>query len=137
MERKEVRINSDFRPLGVFFSLSYWNALYSPYLAGIFKWIERLSLKLAISILAVLALFAIVIGIKRPKTFKLSLPYAVFTSGFGGMIFDLAIIFTFQTLYGYLYYQISASRFLLIMHVAPTKYKETKHISLEIVEARR
>jgi spermidine synthase len=37
MEGRRVHINSDFRPLGVFFNLSYWNALFSPYLTGIFK----------------------------------------------------------------------------------------------------
>ena len=106
MERKGVHINSDFHPLGVFFNLSYWNALFSPYLVGIFKWIEGLSLKLTMAVVAVLTVFLGVIFIKRPKTLKYSLPYAIFTSGFGGMIFDLAIIFTFQSLYGYLYYQL-------------------------------
>ncbi len=128
MERKEVHINSDFHPLGVFFSLSYWNALYSPYLAGIFKWIERLSLKLAISTVAVLTLFAAIIIIKRPKTFKLSLPYAVFTSGFGGMIFDLAIIFTFQTLYGYLYYQLGLLVTVFMVGVAFSSFYITRRL---------
>jgi len=32
-----THINSDFRPLGVFYGLSYWNALFSPYLTGIFQ----------------------------------------------------------------------------------------------------
>jgi len=118
MERKGVHINSDFHPLGVFFNLSYWNALFSPYLAGIFKWIEGLSLKLTMAVVAVLIVFLGVIFIKRPKTLKYSLPYAIFTSGFGGMIFDLAIIFTFQTLYGYLYYQLGLLVTIFMVGVA-------------------
>jgi spermidine synthase len=128
MERKEVYINSDFHPLGVFFSLSYWNTLYSPFLAGIFKWIEGLSLNPVISALAVLTLFAAIIFIKRPKTFKLSLPYAVFTSGFGGMIFDLVIIFTFQTLYGYLYYQLGLLVTVFMVGVACSSYYITRRL---------
>lgn len=106
MERNEIHINSDFRPLGVFFNLSYWNALFSPYLSGIFQLAEGLSLKLAIGVVAGFALLFTILFKVRPKASILALPYAIATSGFGGMIFDLSIIFTFQTLYGYLYYQI-------------------------------
>ncbi len=106
MEGKRININSDFRPLGVFFSLSYWNALFSPYLAGVFKWFAGLSIAVGV---VVVALFTFLIGalfLKWPSTSRCSPSYAILTSGFSAMIFDLAIIFTFQTLYGYLYHQI-------------------------------
>jgi len=106
MERKEVYINSDFHPLGVFFNLTYWNALFSPYLTGIFKWFEGLSLKLSITLIAVITLFLSAIFIRRPHISIYSLPYAIFTSGITDMMLDLAIIFTFQTFFGYLYHQI-------------------------------
>ena len=106
MEGREVQLNSDFRPLGVFFNLSYWNALFSPYLTGLFRWFEGFSLRITIPLMAVLTLLIAGIFIKRPRTSRYSVPYAIFTTGLTGMIFDLAIIFTFQTLYGYLYYQI-------------------------------
>lgn len=106
MEREKVRTNSDFRPLGVFFSLSYWNALFSPYLSNLFKYFEKLSLGWMAWITAFLTLFLAMLFLKKPRFSDSSLPYAIFTSGFANMIFDLAIIFTFQTLYGYLYYQI-------------------------------
>ena len=106
MEGREVQLNSDFRPLGVFFNLSYWNALFSPYLTGLFRWFEGFSLRITIPLMAVLTLLIAGIFIKRPWTSRYSVPYAIFTTGLTGMIFDLAIIFTFQTLYGYLYYQI-------------------------------
>jgi spermidine synthase len=106
MEGREVRLNSDFRPSGVFFHLSYWNALFSPYLTGVFRWFEGFSLRIMIPLMAALTLLLAGIFTKRPSTSRYSLPYAIFTTGLTGMIFDLAIIFTFQTLYGYLYYQI-------------------------------
>ena len=106
MEGRKVQPNSDFRPLGVFFNLSYWNALFSPYLTGIFKWFETFSLKITIILMTILTLFMAAIFKKRPFTSRFAVPYAIFTSGLADMIFDLAIIFTFQTLYGYLYYQI-------------------------------
>ena len=106
MEGKEVHINSDFRPLAVFFSLAYWNALFSPYLAVLFKWFEALSLELTIALTTAFTLLVLITFIKKPPLSRYALPYAIFTSGFADMMLDLAIIFTFQTLYGYLYYQI-------------------------------
>jgi spermidine synthase len=100
------RINSDFRPLAVFYGLSYWNALYSPYLRGLFQGIERTRLP------AIMILIAIVTGLMTAALFlgrdrrRTPLPYAIASTGFCGMVFDLAIIFTFQSLFGYLYYQI-------------------------------
>lgn len=38
-------INRDFLPLGFFYSLSYWNALFSPYMRGVFNWFGKLTLK--------------------------------------------------------------------------------------------
>jgi spermidine synthase len=106
MEREEVHINSDFRPLGVFFNISYWNALFSPYLSNLFKWFAGLSLGFVASIVAFLTIFLAIFFLKRPKFSDYSIPYAILASGFANMMLDLAIIFTFQTLYGYLYHQI-------------------------------
>jgi spermidine synthase len=106
MEGKRIATNSDFRPLGVFFSLSYWNALFSPYLAEVFKWFAGLGIGAGIVVVAFLTFLIGSLFLKWPFTSRGSLPYAILTSGFSAMIFDLAIIFTFQTLYGYLYHQI-------------------------------
>ncbi|MEI9479226.1 MAG: spermine synthase, partial [Deltaproteobacteria bacterium] len=106
MGTRKVHINSDYRPLAVFYSLSHWNALFSPYLAGAFKWFEQLSLKLTFPSIVLFTLLVATIFLKRPLFSRHAITYAVFTSGWTGMIFELAIIFTFQTLYGYLYHQI-------------------------------
>ena len=106
MGERKVHINSDYRPLAVFYSLSLWNALFSPYLAGAFKWFEQLSLKLTFSSIVLFTLLVATIFAKRPLLSRHAITYAVFTSGWTGMIFEMAIIFTFQTLYGYLYHQI-------------------------------
>jgi spermidine synthase len=106
MEGEEIRINSDLRPIGVFLSLSYWNALFSPYLTGMFKWFEGFSIQLSIVLMILFTLLMAAIFIKRPQRSRQSIPYVIFTTGLSGMIFNLAVIFTFQTFYGYLYYQI-------------------------------
>jgi len=118
IERKGVHINSDFRPIAVFLSLSYWNALFSPYLTGIFKWFEGFSLQISIAFIIFFTLFMVAIFIKKPHLSRLSLPYAIFTTGLAGMIFNLAVIFTFQTFFGYLYHQIGLLIALFMFGVA-------------------
>ncbi|OGP72230.1 MAG: hypothetical protein A2W09_09395 [Deltaproteobacteria bacterium RBG_16_50_11] len=105
MEGKHVPVNSDFRPLGVFFSLAYWNALFSPYLTGMFKWVEGLNLKVTLALTALFTMILLILFKKKPQLSRYALPYAIFTSGFADMMLGLAILFTFQTVYGYLYYQ--------------------------------
>jgi spermidine synthase len=128
MERKEIQINSDFRPIGVFLSLSYWNALFSPSLAGIFKWFEGFSLQISMAFMTLFTILTGVFFIKRPFHSKQSIPYAIFTTGLAGMIFNLAIIFTFQTFYGYLYHQIGLLIAIFMFGVALSSFYMTRYL---------
>jgi spermidine synthase len=118
MEGRTPRINSDFHPLGVFFSLSYWNALFSPYLAKFFQITENLTLQQTITVVSIFSILVALFFIKKPDASILSVPYAIFTTGLTGMIFNLAILFTFQTLYGYLYHQIGLLVAIFMMGIA-------------------
>lgn len=126
MERKGIQINSDFRPMAVFLSLSYWNALFSPYLSGIFKWFEGFSLRISIAFMILFTVLMSVIFMKRPSFSRQSVPYAIFTTGLAGMIFNLAIIFTFQTFYGYLYHQIGLLIAIFMLGVALSSFLITQ-----------
>ena len=128
MERKEVQINSDFRPIGVFLSLSYWNALFSPSLAGIFKWVEGFSLQISIAFMILFTLLMSLVFVKRPSLSRQSIPYAIFTTGLVGMIFNLAVIFTFQTFYGYLYHQIGLLIAIFMFGVALSSFYMTRYL---------
>jgi spermidine synthase len=128
MEGKQIPPNSDFRPLGVFFYLSYWSALFSPYLTNVFQGFGRWSLPLILGLTAILTFLLSIIFIKRPETSSYSLPYAIFTSGFADMMLDLAILFTFQTLYGYLYYQIGLLITVFMVGIAFSSYLITQRL---------
>jgi spermidine synthase len=127
-ERKEVQINSDFRPIGVFLSLSYWNALFSPSLARIFKSFERFSLQISISFIILWTFLMSLVFVKRPSLSGQFVPYAIFTTGLAGMIFNLAIIFTFQTFYGYLYQQIGLLSAIFMFGVALSSFYMSRHL---------
>ena len=128
MDGRKVNINSDFRPLGVFFSLSYWNALFSPYLTGIFKWFEGFSLQISIAFMTLFTILMAAIFIKKPHLSRQSIPYVIFTTGLAGMIFNLAVIFTFQAFYGYLYHQIGLLIAIFMFGVALSSFFITQRL---------
>lgn len=100
MQGATTEINRDFRPMGFFYSLAYWNAMFSPYLRNFFVWLEDLSLG---SLATWIALFMAVLFLIRLRAGGIqrgSLPFSIATTGFAGMVFDLMLIFTFQVLFG-------------------------------------
>jgi len=100
------RINKDFHPLGVFYSITYWNERFSPYLQKLFKLFERINLQIFLIFLIVFVVLLIALQLKFKGLSKMSIPICIATTGFAGMLFQLAIVFAFQTLYGYLFYWI-------------------------------
>ena len=95
-------INHDFKPLGMFYSTIYWNSVFSPYLVRIFRWFEKLTLQTFI-ILFIIVFFIIMFLKKNRKALRQGIPLCVVTTGFAGMMLDLALIFTFQAIYGYVF----------------------------------
>ncbi len=93
-------LNRDFKPLGVFYSLAHWNAIFTPRLRPVLQSAQMLSLRPFLMIFAV-GLICIVLLRVRTSTPRAALGYCVGTSGFSGMLADLALIYAFQSLYGY------------------------------------
>lgn len=104
--KKEEKINSDFVPLAVFHSLSYRNALFSPYIQKWFQWFEKINLNQIVLFLAIFTLSSVFICSRIERPLKTAVPLAILFTGFAGMLFDLILIFTFQVLCGYVFYQI-------------------------------
>jgi spermidine synthase len=126
MGGRKTYINSDFHPLAVFFNLSYWNSLFSPYLTEVFKWYERSSLTLSITKILLITIILAALFIKMPRLSRQSITYSIFTTGLTGMIFNLAIIFAFQSLYGYLYHQIGLLIAIFMLGIASGSFLITK-----------
>jgi spermidine synthase len=103
IEGSSQEINSDFYPIGVFYSVSHWNALFAPSIRGLFKLFERISLKTIVPFFVIFLLLYFIVASKRKRFFLGSVPLAIFTSGFAGMIFSLMLIFTFQSIYGHVF----------------------------------
>jgi spermidine synthase len=128
MGGRKIHVNSDFHPLAVFFNLSYWNSLFSPYLTEVFKWYEQSSLPLSVTKIILITLILATLFIKMPHLSRHSITYSIFTTGLTGMIFNLAIIFAFQTLYGYLYHQIGLLIAIFMFGIASGSFLITKRL---------
>lgn len=103
LEEGEQKINRDFNPLGMFYSVSYWNALFSPYAQKFLRWGEMINLPLFILVFIIFVAALFLLRHNNIKPFGTGIPFSIATTGFAGMIFDLAIIFAFQALYGYVF----------------------------------
>jgi spermidine synthase len=99
-------INYDFRPKGFFYSLAYWNAMFSPYLSDFFRWLEDLSLSFFAIVIAAGTTVLLALRWQAPRLRRLSIPYSIATTGFAGMTFDLLLIFAFQVLFGFAFHWI-------------------------------
>ena len=105
-EADEAPINRDLHPLGLFYGLAYWNALFSPQVAEVLAFASRLNLwNLGLPIVG--AMLLLMAGIKLTARGKRAIvPIVIMTTGITGMTADIMMIFAFQTLYGYVFHWI-------------------------------
>ncbi|HMK51875.1 MAG TPA: fused MFS/spermidine synthase, partial [Thermodesulfobacteriota bacterium] len=81
MEGRKAHINSDFHPLAVFFNLSYWNSLFSPYVTEVFKWYQNNSLTLSIGKIILITIILAALFKKWPRLSRHSITYSIFATG--------------------------------------------------------
>jgi spermidine synthase len=103
IEGSSQRINSDLNPVGLFYSISHWNALFAPSLRWPFRQFEKINLRTIVLLFVVLLLLYFVLRSKNTRFFRAGIPLSIITTGFAGMIFDLVVIFTFQSIHGYVF----------------------------------
>jgi spermidine synthase len=96
-------VNRDLRPVGLFYGLSYWNALFSPQVARALAFAGRLNLWRLVLLIGACGLLGFVIVKRTARGKRAVVPVVIVATGFAGMTADLLIIFAFQTLYGYVY----------------------------------
>jgi spermidine synthase len=95
-------INRDFRPLGLFYSISYWNALFAPSFGWLFAQLERLSLGVILLLFILFLPLYFILG-SRTRFLPAGISLSIAVTGFAGMILDLVVIFAFQASYGYVF----------------------------------
>jgi spermidine synthase len=99
----EPSFNKDFSPKGLFYNIAYHNLLFSPSLKTVFD--HAKSINLSSIILFIVIIFVSFLLLQR-KYKKISIPFAIATTGFSAMIFELILLLSFQIFYGYVFYEI-------------------------------
>jgi len=105
---REYFINSDFKPIGYYYTLMFWDDRARTGHREAFKWLLYLKYWWVLPLVG-LPLLA-VIGLrtaahrfmKRPDT-RFAVPFAVFTTGLSTMALQIALLFSFQSVYGFVY----------------------------------
>ncbi len=101
-------INSDFRPIGYYHTLVFWNLLSRGSERGIVAWVlgvEPAWIAPAVGLALAATLLLRLVGRwtgRRPDT-HLSVLFAVFTTGLSTMLMQIAVLFSFQSIYGFVY----------------------------------
>jgi spermidine synthase len=103
LEGSSQNINYDFKPLGLFYSIAHWNALYSPGFGRIFNQFERINVRNIFLVLFISLVVYLLIRSRSKRTFRAGVPFAIITTGFAGMLYSLMVIFAFQSVYGYVF----------------------------------
>ncbi len=105
-----ANINDDLHPRGLYYGLLYWNALLSPLWARFLRLVEGANVwnvglpPLLLALL--LAFWRWRKGVGTQHVVSLPVTWAIATTGFAGMTFDLVIILAWQSLHGYIYQQV-------------------------------
>ncbi len=99
-------INSDFRPIGYFYTLMYWEAATRDERGEILRHLlhvkpEWIAIPVVLALLMALGLrYA---GRKRQSGCRYAVLLAVFTTGLSTMTLQVALLFAFQSVYGFVY----------------------------------
>ena len=99
-------INRDFRPVGYFYTLAFWNVLTRADLSATFRWLGRIQpwwIWPPVAIAFGIALLLRLPTGKRAWGRRYGVQTAVFTTGLSTMALQIAILFAFQSIYGFVY----------------------------------
>jgi len=104
---KRIRKNLDLKPIGTYYSICYWNSLFSPRLNVILHLWERIDFILLLFIIAISAalIWMVNLFLGRPKRYAVG--FAILTTGFTGMGLNLILIYAYQSFYGFVFHDIA------------------------------
>lgn len=100
-------INSDFRPIGYYHTLVFWSLLARTDHAVFFDWIGRARpawiAPFVVGVLLLALALRAIPATKRSVAPQFGVRFAVFTTGLSTMTLQIAMLFAFQAIHGFIY----------------------------------
>ncbi|MDD5173422.1 MAG: hypothetical protein PHV48_01170 [Candidatus Omnitrophica bacterium] len=97
-------VNHDSKPVAYYYGLIFWTTLFRDSI--FFNILRSVTESVIWRSVGIFMILLISISIMHGRSFKRSALMAVMTGGFSSMAFQLLILLTFQTMYGYLFYKL-------------------------------
>ena len=99
-----VVINHDSKPIAYYYGLIFWTTLFRDSLVS--KALSSVTEPVIWRAIGIFIILFALIAMARRRSFKRSTLTALMAGGFSSMAFQLLILLTFQTMYGYLFYKL-------------------------------
>ena len=124
--RRDLRVNTDSKPVTYFYNLLLWDQFAGGQLQDLLKSLSKLKLWY---FLAAIGLFLVIrLAVKNsllrniPKEKRFDSLFAIATTGFAAIALEIVLIFAFQNIYGYVYEMIGFIVALFMMGLAAGGY---------------
>ncbi|MCP4253876.1 MAG: hypothetical protein GY775_10780 [Candidatus Scalindua sp.] len=105
--RKDLRVNTDAKPVTYFLNLMLWDKLTGNKLGGVLKWLKNshvITFLIPVFLFTVCRLaYVTVFRCSQDAQQRFNSSVAIITTGFAGMALEIILIFAFQNIYGYVY----------------------------------
>jgi spermidine synthase len=103
-------VNRDFSPIAYYFDVELWSAQFKPAYAAWLRAAAHVDFKIVLgALLVVLLLPAALLGLApaREQRARAAAAYCMAATGFTLMALDIFLLLAFQSIYGYVYHQLS------------------------------
>ncbi len=101
-------INSDFKPIGYYYTLMFWDTLTGSGSGKVFTWLLQVQFWWAYPFLGLIIILVPALRLAGGRGGKIrdapfAVLFAVFTTGLATMTLQIALLFSFQSIYGFIY----------------------------------
>ena len=103
--KKDAEVNTDFKPISYYYATVFWSTHFDvPVIRRLLQSVSPENIWIVVSFLCFIVLFlGLLLRKRRPKRAAL---LAVMTTGFAEINFQIAVILSFQVIYGYVFYKL-------------------------------
>lgn len=104
--KKEIEVNTDFKPISYYYATVFWSTHFDvPIIRRLLQSVSSENIWMTVSFFCFILLFLNLVVFRRRRT-KNSALIAVMTTGFAEINFQIAVILSFQVIYGYVFYKL-------------------------------